>query len=298
MFPIAQVAAPNFWSAPNGSSELWIKIAVALLVMCGIIFALTQAPPQARRPIVTFFTFISGLYYVLFWAFPSPIARQPDDAPRNVAESFSFWLSDSQSVITNFSNTIAAFMIGLGIFSLLRIHLRRFAKQQKDWFFSLVLLISLVAMVVFGYWDWSQRQTPEGAKLAVGVGWGFPQKGFDLLFDGLFQQMEAAMFSMVAFYILSAAYRAFRARSTEASILLITALIVMLSNLGVVTLLWDKSPLVTSVSSNFKLTEIALWIQSYLQVPAIRGIDFGVGVGLLAMGVRLWLSLEKTGSDS
>lgn len=298
MLPIAQVAAPNFWSAPNGSSELWIKIVVALLVMCGIIFALTQAPPQARRPIVTFFTFISGLYYVLFWAFPSPIARQPDDAPRNVVEGFSFWLSDSQSVITNFSNTIAAFMIGLGIFSLLRIHLRRFAKQQKDWFFSLVLLVSLVAMVIFGYWDWAQRQSPEGAKLAVGVGWGLPQKGFDLLFDGLFQQMEAAMFSMVAFYILSAAYRAFRARSTEASILLVTALIVMLSNLGVVTLLWDKSPLVTGVSSNFKLTEIALWIQSYLQVPAIRGIDFGVGVGLLAMGVRLWLSLEKTGSES
>ncbi|MGV3617207.1 MAG: hypothetical protein ACO1SV_17915 [Fimbriimonas sp.] len=298
MFPLAQAAPPSFWNAPNGSGELFLKIGIALLLGIGFVFALMAAPAQARRPIVAGITFISGLFYVLYWIYPSPIDRQPDEAPRNAAEGLSFWIADAQPVVANLSNIIAAFMIGLGIFSLLRIHVRKVAKAQKDWFYSAVLLFSMFLMVIFGYWDWIQRQSPAGATMSAGVGWGFPQYARDLLFDGLLQQMEAAMFSIVAFYILSAAYRAFRARSAEATILLVTALILMTSLLGVVTFAWDNSFIVKSGGDNLKITEVASWIQNYLQTPAIRGIDFGVGIGLLAMGLRIWLSLEKTGGNS
>jgi hypothetical protein len=299
MLPLlAQVAPPSFWNAPNGSTELFIKIGIALVIGIGLIFALMAAPAQARRPIVVTLTFISGLFYVLYWAYPAPIDRQPDEAPRNAAEGLSFWIADAQPVVANLSNIIAAFMIGLGIFSLLRIHVRKVSKMQKDWFYSAVLLVSMVLMIVFGYWDWFQRQTPAGATMSAGVGWGPAQYGRDLLFDGLLQQMEAAMFSIVAFYILSAAYRAFRARSAEATILLVTALILMTSLLGVVTFAWDNSFIVRGLGDNAKITEVASWIQNYLQTPAIRGIDFGVGIGLLAMGLRIWLSLEKTGGNS
>lgn len=297
MLPLAQVP-PSFWNAPNGSTELWIKILVALLVGIGLVFALLAVPAQARRPIVVGVTFISGLFYVLYWIYPSPIDRQPDEAPRHAAESLSFWIADAQPVVANLSNIIAAFMIGLGILSLLRVHIRRLSKMQTDWFYSLVLLVSMVLMIIFGYWDWIQRQSPAGTTMSAGVGWGFPQYARDLLFDGLLQQMEAAMFSIVAFYILSAAYRAFRARSAEATILLVTALIVMISLLGVVTYAWENSFIVKMGGDNLKLTEIASWIQNYLQTPAIRGIEFGVGIGLLAMGLRIWLSLEKTGGNS
>lgn len=295
---LAQVPPPSFWNAPNGSNQLWLMMGVALLVGCAFILALMYSPTQLRRPIVVGLTFLSGLFYVAYWAYPTPIDRAPDSAPRNVFETTSFWIADAQPVVANLSNIIASFMIGLGIFSLLRIHVRRFGKMQKDWFYSMVLLVCIVLMVGFGYVDWFQRQGPAGADMASGEKWGLAQRGFDLLFDGLFQQMEAAMFSIVAFYILSAAYRAFRARSVEATILLVTALIVMSSLLGVVTLMWDKSWIVQQGGQNMKLTEIAGWIQNNLQTPAIRGIDFGVGIGLLAMGVRIWLSLEKTGGNS
>lgn len=299
---LAQIPPPSFWNAPAGSTKLWIEIFVTFIVGIALIFGLMQAPAQLRRPVVAGVTFLAGLFYVLWWIFPSPIARQPDDAPRNFAEGVSFWLSDAQPVVANFSNVIAAFLIGLGIYSLMRIHLKRLVKQQKDWFYSLVLIVSMVSMAVFGYVDWYQRLGPQGSVMATGAGWGFPQYAKDLLFDGGFQEMEATMFSMVAFYILSAAYRAFRARSTEATILLVTALIVVLSLLGVVVRFWDTS--VDSIANgngiiqNFRLTDIANWIKNNLQTPAIRGLDFGVGVGLLAMGLRIWLSLEKTGSDS
>jgi hypothetical protein len=294
-----QVPAPSFWSAANGSNELWIKIVLGLILGVLAIFGLMAAPVPARRPIVVGVTFLAGLYYVLSWLWPTPIAREKGDLPRNALEGVSFWLADAQNVVTQFSNIISGFLIGLGLFSLLRIHLRRLLRAQKDWGYSLVLLVSMVLMVIFGYWDWIQRQGPNGAILAGSQErWGTAQYGYDLLFDGLMQQMEAGMFSVVAFYILSAAYRAFRARSAEATILLVTALIVVVSLMGIVTYLWDNSFIVARLGDNAKLTSVAGWITAYLQTPAIRGIDFGVGVGLMAMGLRIWLSLEKSGGTA
>ena len=104
------------------------------------------------------------------------------------------------------------------------------------------------------------------------------------------------MFSIIAFYILSAAYRAFRIRSVEATILLASALIMMLSLMGAVEYMWnglfDHSG---AFVANFQLTEIARWIRDTFQTPGIRALEFGIGLGALAMGLRLWLSLEKGG---
>jgi hypothetical protein len=110
------------------------------------------------------------------------------------------------------------------------------------------------------------------------------------------------MFSVIAFYILSAAYRAFRIRSVEASILLFTAFVVILGLMGAVAYLWDTKMIggitgndPNSFANNLKLSGVKDWIQNTLQTSSLRGIDFGVGIGALAMGMRLWLSLERGG---
>jgi len=296
----AQVAPKTFWNAPNSSTELLVKIFIGLAIGVALFFGLMAAPTQVRKPVLFTTTFVSGLFYVVFWLFPQPINRQPDDAPRNAMEGFSFWISDSQAVIADVTNIVAAFLIGLGIYSLLKVHAGRLVKQQKDWGFSAVLLVSMLAMVIFGYGDFIMRLDPANSKMAGSgyVGWTFWQFGKDLLFNGLLQNMDAAMFSIVAFYILSAAYRAFRARSIEATILLVTALIVMLSLMGLIEFYWGSSVDGLHLSNNFKLTNIAAWLGKNIQTPALRGIDFGVGIGLMAMGLRIWLSLEKTGGTS
>ncbi len=303
---LADLDPPTFWNAPSGSSELVIKCVLALLFGFGLFAACLYVPTQLRRILIFAATFVSGLFYVLFYYYPSPIGRDPlVDKPRGGLEGFSFWLTDAQPIVATISNTIGSFLIGLGIYSLLRIHLRKLIKKQQDWGYSLVLLVSMVLMATFGYWDYIDRFGKQGALMATGPAsgsWHFQQYANDLLFDGFFQQMEAGMFSMVAFYILSAAYRAFRARSVEATILLVTALIVMLSVMGAVVFVWDgqinglthNDP--GSLLNNLKLSEIAKWLKDSIQTPSIRGIDFGVGIGLLAMGLRLWLNLDKTGA--
>jgi len=45
---------------------------------------------------------------------------------------------------------------------------------------------------------------------------------------------------------------------------------------------------------NFKLSEIANWLRSTLQTPSLQAVRFGIGIGALTMGLRLWLSIEKS----
>lgn len=229
---------------------------------------------------------------------------QPDEVPQGIVEGIGKWINDAVNVVGDFSNVLTAFLLGLGIYSLLRIHGSKLIKMQKDWAFSLVLLISMFVMIFFGYADWLQRlDEAKAASFETQANWGFVQYMRDGLFEGLLQQMDAAMFSIISFYIFSAAYRAFRIRSIESTILLATALIVMLSLMGAVVFLWDGTVTkmagdTNSFLNNFTLTSITTWIRENVQNAGIRGLEFGIGLGALAMGLRLWLSLEKGGMSS
>jgi hypothetical protein len=297
----AQVAAPNFWTAESGSVGLYARLIITFLVGIGMIGLLMMAPTRLRRTIVGVATFLAGAFYVIYYLWPAPVDRKAGDLPTGAVESVSFWLGDALTVVANFSSILSGFLLGLGIYSLLRVHLRRISRQQRDWGFSIVLLVGMVAMLVFGFGDWFSRLGPNGSILADPSKWGVVNKGQDLLFDGLFQQMDAAMFSLIAFYILSAAYRAFRVRSVEATILLATALIMMLSLLGAAQYFSGQmadalNPNPDAFIQNFTLSSVAAWIGTNLQTPSIRAIDFGIGLGALAMGLRLWLSLERGNS--
>jgi len=290
----------TFFGRNPGSGAL-IAAGVAFIVGMAIYMAMTQAPTRLRRPLVWFFTFLAGGYYVAFWLWPKPIDRQPGQIPNDFVENVGFILSDAQGRVAVVANVITAFLLGLGIFSLLRIHVSRLAKKQKDWFFSALLLVSLLAMVIVGYIDWRTFQNDTESKLQTMENWTTVNYAKDLLFDGMLQNMDAVMFSMIAFFILSAAYRAFRIRSIEASVLMASALIAMLNLLGLVDYAINSAidaatggdP--TSILNNLRLSEAARWVQSTMQVPAIRALEFGVGLGALAMGLRLWLGLEKGG---
>ena len=39
------------------------------------------------------------------------------------------------------------------------------------------------------------------------------------------------------------------------------------------------------------------WLLGVLSIPALRAIDFGVGLGALAMGLRVWLGIAGDGDE-
>lgn len=294
------------WSYESGSGPLITAILVTLAIGFGLFFALMRTPPRFRPKIAVAFTFVAGLLYVGIWLWPKAMDRAPGELPANFTESVAFWLEDTQGQFGELSNILTSFLLLMGVFSLVRLHLTRVSKQQKDWGFSLVLLFFVALMAVIGYMDWLavkdlKPEQIEAMKDVANQPFAVWMK--DLLFDGMLQTMEAAMFSIIAFYILSAAYRAFRVRSVEATILLASALIVMLGLLGMAENYWsmmidamgganDPNALV----NNLRLDAMGQFIRDNLQAPGLRAIDFGVGVGVLAMALRLWLSLERGGS--
>lgn len=295
------------WSYENGSSALFTWIAITLAIGFGGFFAMLKAPARARKYIVGVFTFAAGLVYVLNWLWPAPQDRVAGQLPYNSVEAVSFFVEDAVGRFRGLSNTLTAFLLLLGVFSLVRLHLTRVAKKQKDWGFSMVLLVTVALMALFGYWDWRIREgwSPQDVELMKEfANRPMPVNMKDFLFEGLLQTMEAGMFSIIAFYILSAAYRAFRIRSVEATILLASALITMLGLLGLAENYWSlaidamggTNP--DALVNNFRLDSISGFIRNNLQAPGLRAIDFGVGVGALAMALRLWLGLERGGTAS
>jgi hypothetical protein len=290
------------WGQDPGSGALIGYLVGAFILGVVMMVAMTKMPTRGRKPIVWIATFASGFFYFLFWIWPSPINRGPSDLPVGFSEKVGFGLQDALPKVANIAIILTAFLLGLGIYSLLHVHLGRLFKKQKDWQFSLILVVSMVLMIIFGYWDWMQRQFNDPDLLLAKMdNWGFVNYSFDLLFDGLLQQMDAAMFSMIAFFILSAAYRAFRIKSIEATVLMASALIMILSIMGAVDMVYSN--MIDSMTggdpghflNDAKITAVASWVKNTMQVPALRALEFGVGLGALAMGLRLWLGLEKGG---
>ena len=100
------------------------------------------------------------------------------------------------------------------------------------------------------------------------------------------------MFSIIAFYIVSAAYRAFRVRSVEATLLLASAFIVMLGQVALGQALTNALP-GAGLASNLRVENLSNWILTRVSSPALLAVEFGLGIGALATALRLWLSLER-----
>jgi hypothetical protein len=115
---------------------------------------------------------------------------------------------------------------------------------------------------------------------------------FDFLFQGGLTALDSAMFALIAFFIVSASYRAFRIRSVESSLLMGSAVLVMLGQVTLGTAITSGLPS-TGIASNFRLENIAQYILLEINTPALRAIIFGIAVGFLATSLRLWLSLER-----
>jgi hypothetical protein len=112
--------------------------------------------------------------------------------------------------------------------------------------------------------------------------WGADGRVRTWIYDYVFAPCNATMFALLAFFVASAAFRAFRARNIEAGLLLAAAIIVLLA----------RAPM-GAVISNW-LPDLAQWILDIPSNGSRRAIIMGAAVGAIATSLRVILGLERS----
>jgi hypothetical protein len=139
-----------------------------------------------------------------------------------------------------------------------------------------------------GYSDVSALKVTvaEGQEVAVRAQlrmlWGPSGRVFTWLYDHFFAPCNATMFALLAFFIASAAFRAFRARNVDAALLLGSAILIMLG----------RVPLGRAISS--WLPEISDWIIDIPNNAGRRAIMMGAALGAIVTSLRVILGLERS----
>lgn len=166
----------------------------------------------------------------------------------------------------------------LGGANVLRVNATTILKRQPGWPYRLVLVASLIATVAFGLVDGCAQRG------------GFLNEGTrsKWIYDQLYSPMSATMFALLAFFIASAAFRAFRIRTTEAALLAVAALVVMLGRVPLTNALTEWLP------EGLRLQALQEWIMEVPQNAAKRAILIGAALGVMATGLRVILGIERT----
>lgn len=102
------------------------------------------------------------------------------------------------------------------------------------------------------------------------------------IYTKVFQPLQSTMFSLLAFYIASAAFRAFRARSMEATLLLVAGTLVMLGQVPLPGVVGDYTQLWQA------------WLMAYVNAAGQKAIIIGATLGVLATGLRIVLGIERS----
>jgi hypothetical protein len=160
---------------------------------------------------------------------------------------------------------IGIFAMALGIWSLVRVSFSKIRRRADDWQYSIITLVGLFAMMAFG---------------CQFLGGGQDSYMFRHFFIHIMIPIQATMFSLLAFFIASAAYRAFRARSLLATVLLAAALVLMLR-------LIPMGPITGFIN------DFSTWILNVPNLAAKRAILIGVGLGMVATAMKVVLGIER-----
>ena len=119
--------------------------------------------------------------------------------------------------------------------------------------------------------------------------WGASGRVRSWIFDHVFAPCNATVFALLAFFVASAAFRAFRARSLEAGLLLGAAIVVLLA----------RAPIGAQLAG--WLPDLAQWILDVPSNGSRRAIMMGAAVAAIATSLRVILGLERShlgGGDS
>lgn len=151
----------------------------------------------------------------------------------------------------------------IGLVNLTAIHSRNIRRRNKDWDLSILLLVITYGYLIFGLFAGPDNET------------------YSWIFNATAVPLGSTFYSLLGFYIVSAAYRAFRAKTREAAILLGAAVIVLLGRAPLGEVIWAGFGTWTK------------WIMDIPNTAAMRAVMFGATLGSFITAIRIFLGFER-----
>ena len=252
---------------------------VALFVCFGLLpiagFLLGLRAPSIRRQGPIILAFLAGIIPILSIYIPKRFLAHPEMgmSPR----------LDQYLII------VAGFALPLGIVNVIQNSSRKAIRRETGWPFAVVLLVGLFLMGSFGiYGAWT------------GEGIGFRADGtstpFKWMEENCFKPLQSTIFALLAFFMASAAFRAFRARNAEATILLVAGVLVMMGRVPLLEFLATPFPplMPAAAAGSQWLGKLTEWIMDVPNSAAQSGIIIGAALGAAAMAIRVILGIERS----
>jgi hypothetical protein len=181
-----------------------------------------------------------------------------------------------QGILTDWGQVIVAFAIWLGALNLMKVSAERVSRRGNGWPYATIVIGCFLATAIVGFF--------------FSGGPAFQDSGtpFDWIYRNVYNPLSATMFAMLAFFVASASYRAFRARNPEATLLLLAGFLVMLGRVPIGDFLTGFLP------EGYRLSNLADWIMNVPNKAGQRAIMVGIALGIVSTSLRLILGIERS----
>jgi len=188
-------------------------------------------------------------------------------------------------------NILAAIAFILGGGSLLKIHLQKVSDRAAGWAYSVITLVAFLATLFVGLLKIGVAPNPQFPNYTWSGKYDEMGSAFWWAYEYAFKPLTATMFAMLAFYVASAAFRAFRAKNFEAILLLGTAFIILLGRTfaGVVLTQWIPDEL-----SALRIENLTVEIMKVINTAGNRAIMIGIALGTASVSLKILLGVDRS----
>lgn len=191
------------------------------------------------------------------------------------------WSAAFRQEMTTWFRIMGGFAMFIGLYSLLHMHYTRIRRKTRGWAYSGFVFLGAFAMIVSGIVE----EVIEAGRL-------YPQPEAFSLFQWLYDYVQvpcaATIFSILAFFMASAAFRTFRARNASAAMLLVAAIVVMFGRVPVSE--WVGGLL----GHRGAFPKVADVLMEYPNMAAKRGIMMGISLGMISQSLRILFGIERS----
>lgn len=177
------------------------------------------------------------------------------------------------ATLIDWAAVLTAVALLLGVFSVIGTHLGRLRRRGADWGYSLVLLLGMAAVIVAGIFF---PLPGSGGFVLPG---GLAEVPIRTFFRAVYEPLAASLLALLAFFSLSAALRALRRGSAEATVIIVVAALVLIAQL----------PPVAALPG---IGVAAQWLNDYVALAGARGLLIGAAIGAFVAGIRVILGFD------